>query len=65
MKSMEIEFQGHSGTGSCFSNLYGLCHHGLAWVQVVHDLYNELWESWPGKMVSDLVKGLGLTEVAG
>ena len=30
MKLMEIEVQGYSGTGSCFSKPYGLCHHGLA-----------------------------------
>ena len=28
-------------------------------------VYDELWEPWPGIMVLDLVKGLGLAEMSG
>jgi hypothetical protein len=38
MKSIDMEFQGFSGMGSCLSNLYGLCLGTLARAQVVQDL---------------------------
>ena len=38
MKSMEMEFQGFSGIGSCFRRPYGLCHWGFVQEQMVHDL---------------------------
>jgi hypothetical protein len=38
MKSVDMEFQGLSGMGSCFSNLNGLCLGTLAQAQVVQDL---------------------------
>jgi len=38
MKSMDMEFQGLSGMGSCFSNPNGLCLRTFAQVQVVQDL---------------------------
>jgi len=37
MKSMEMEFQGFSGMGSCFSNPWGLWHGVLALAQEVQD----------------------------
>ena len=37
-------------------------HTGCAQLAVV---YNELWESQPGIMALDLVKGLGLAEMSG
>ena len=44
MKSMEMEFQGHSGTGSCLRSLYGQCLCGFEHIQVVHDLTYDLTE---------------------
>ena len=38
MKSMEIEFQGLSGIGSCQRLPYGLCRGALDLVQAVQDL---------------------------
>jgi hypothetical protein len=38
MKSIEIELQGFSGMGNCFSNPYGLCLRTLAQPQEVQDL---------------------------
>ena len=37
MKSMEMEFHGFSGMGSCFSNPYGLCLGTFARAQDVQD----------------------------
>ena len=38
MKSIDIEFHGRSGIGSCFNKPYGLCRWGFALMQVVQDL---------------------------
>jgi hypothetical protein len=38
MKSMEIEFQGFSGIGSCRSLPYGQCQDALDLAQAVQDL---------------------------
>ena len=38
MKSMEIEFHGFSGIGSCWRLPYGWCRGALDLVQVVQDL---------------------------
>ena len=38
MKSMEIEFHGFSGIGSCRRLPYGRCHRALDLAQVVQDL---------------------------
>ena len=38
MKSMEMEFQGCLGTGSCLRSPYGQCLCGFEHMQVVHDL---------------------------
>ena len=38
MKSMEIEFHGFSGIGSCWRLLYGRCLGALDLVQVMQDL---------------------------
>ena len=38
MKSIEIEFQGLSGIGSCWSVPYGLCRWDFARLQVVQEL---------------------------
>src|SRR6266481_2653831 len=38
MKSMEMEFHGLLGIGSCLRSPYGLWCTGLAWEQMVHDL---------------------------
>jgi len=40
MKSIEIEFQGRSGIGSCWRDPYGLWHCGLDCIQVMQDLQN-------------------------
>ena len=37
MKSIEMEFQGHSGMGSCLSKLNGLWRGTLAWVHDVQE----------------------------
>ena len=37
MKSMEIEFYGFNGIGSCFRSPYGLCLGTFAHAQVVHE----------------------------
>src|SRR4029077_3471787 len=37
MKSMEMQFHGCSGTGSCLSRPNGLCHGTLARAQVVQE----------------------------
>ena len=37
MKSMEMEFYGFDGIGSCFRSLYGLCLGTFAHAQVVHE----------------------------
>ena len=42
MKSIEIEFQGCSGTGSCLRNPYGLWCWDLECIQVVQDLQMSL-----------------------
>ena len=38
MKSMEIEFHGFLGIGSCLRSPYGLWRMGLAQEHIVHDL---------------------------
>ena len=40
MKSIEIEFHGRSGIGSCWRDLYGLWCCGLDLIQVMQDLQN-------------------------
>ena len=53
MKSIEIEFHGRSGTGSCFNRPYGLCRWGLACIQTVQDLQYFLTKSRsPGQVYS-------------
>ena len=42
MKSIEIEFQGCSGTGSCLRNPYDLWHWDLEHIQVMQDLQKSL-----------------------
>ena len=37
MKSMEMEFHGFDGIGSCFRSPYGLCLGTFAYAQVVHE----------------------------
>jgi hypothetical protein len=37
IKSIEIDSQGWSGTGSCWSKPYGLCHFAFDLAQVVQD----------------------------
>ena len=37
MKSMEMEFHGFEGIGSCFRSLYGLCLGTFVCAQVVHE----------------------------
>src|SRR5437899_12513632 len=36
MKSIDLEFHGFSGTGSCWSRPEGLCRGGVAWGSAVH-----------------------------
>jgi len=38
MKSIEIEFHGCSGIGSCWKDPYGLWHCGLDLIQITQDL---------------------------
>jgi len=38
MKSIEIEFHGRSGIGSCWKDPYGLWHCGLDLIQITQDL---------------------------
>ena len=37
LESMEMEFHGFKGVGSCFRSLYGLCLETFACTQVVHE----------------------------
>jgi len=46
MKSIEIEFHGRSGIGSCWRDPYGLWCCGLDHIQVTQDLQNFCTSSW-------------------
>jgi len=46
MKSIEIEFHGRSGIGSCWRDPYGLCYCGLVLIHVTQDLQNFCISSW-------------------
>ena len=51
MKSIDIEFHGRSGIGSCFNKPKDLCRWGFALMQVVQDLMYFLTNSWrPGQV---------------
>ena len=53
MKSMEMEFHGFDGIGSCFRSLYGLCLGTFAHTQVVHEeTYSLMKVHTPGQVYS-------------
>ena len=53
MKSMEIEFHGFDGMGSCFRSPYGLCLGTFAHTQVVHEeMYSLMKVRTPGQVYS-------------
>ena len=51
MKSMEMEFHGFNGIGSCFRSPYGLCLGTFACAQVVHEkTYSLMKVCTPGQV---------------
>ena len=53
MKSMEMEFHGFDGIGSCFRSPYGLCLGTFVCTQVVHEeLYSLMKVCTPGHVYS-------------
>ena len=53
MKSMEMEFHGFEGMGSCFRSPYGLCLGTFARAQVVHEeTYSLMKVCTPGQVYS-------------
>ena len=53
MKSMEMEFHGFNGMGSCFRSPYGLCLGTFARTQVVHEeTYSLMKVRTPGQVYS-------------
>ena len=53
MKSMEMEFHGFKGMGSCFRSLYSLCLRTFAHAQVVHEeTYSLMKVHTPGQVNS-------------
>ena len=53
MKSMDIEFQGCSGIGSCLSKPYGQWGCDLEHIQVIQDLQKSVTKFWnPGHVYS-------------
>ena len=69
MKSMEMEFHGFEGMGSCFRSPYGLCLRTFAHTQVVHEetyvLFDESPYSWPGVVVAYEFQSPVLSEMSG
>ena len=53
MKSMEMEFHGFKGMGSCFRSLYSLCLGTFVHTQVVHEeMYSLMKVCTPGQVYS-------------
>ena len=53
MKSMEMEFHGFNGMGSCFRSPYGLCLGTFVCTQVVHEeTYSLMNVCTPGQVYS-------------
>ena len=53
MKSIEMEFHGFKGIGSCFRSPYGLCLGTFAHAQVVHEeMYSLMKVHTPGQVYS-------------